>query len=794
MFAKNIVIRNIFPLRIKTQFVKWRGDLLIRLAKRDRRLKCWASKGLLIAFIFILLCSILPDQVMAEKGDVKPVKLEVFPGFDGSYRGPWIPVRVKITNDNRVDLEGEVFARLFRNTQVIPFQKVQVAAGTSKEVLLLVPSDVAYSDTHIYFVAEGHQPVKVKMGGNTVADEVITVGILSESSSTGRFLDDISRNDADRSVEIYFLKEEEVPSIAEGLAGLDAIVINNFSLETLRPTQQQVILQWVKKGGTLLVAGGAGITQSTRGLESILPVQIEGTGTVSDLKGLSAYGKVPSVEKLSVSKGKLVEGGKALVMQEGMPLIASRSLGEGQVLYAAYDLSAAPLAEWSGNQKLWGELLLQHPIPSDRSWHEQYRPLLDGIQYIPSVSLPSLPMMALLFLVYVLMVGPLLYFILTRFRRREWGWWMIPLFSIAVSLLVYAYGNYVRGNDALLHNLALVQLNSSGEARATGVSGLVAPKEGTFHITTEKNTFAWPTSSSMSFTSTGMEKVMTHSNKSDIFFMHVPHWSMRSLFFDTTLQLGRLETNVAYQKDKLVGQVTNHTQLPFRDVGVLVGNNYHPIGNLAPGASAKIEIPYSQTHGKYPYDMVRTIESKKPLNPHEESLVQQLENTDISSSILLIGWTENSLVKHKVVGHSQMEEHLSLIYTPLEIASDKDGKIGWALGAQRPLIMDSTGQHVDRFDNTYYIAAGEKLTMEYKFDTQGRVEAHRIDFDMQYSIAAEIYNWSQNKWGKVALDKPITGKEAAEYLSPDNRLRIRLTGNGNTINPPLVGLEGKVSP
>ena len=782
--------------------MRWRGQHLVIVA-RNRRQKHWPSKGVLIGFIFILLCGIFPDQSLAEKNDVKGIKLEVFPGFDGSYRGPWIPVRVKITNHNRVDVEGEIYTRLFRNTQVLPFQKVQVAAGTSKEVSLLVPKDAAYSDTQIYFEAEGHQPVQVKMGGNVVGDEVITVGILSESSSTGRFLDDLSRNDTGRPVEVYFLKEEEVPALAEGLSGLDALVINDFSFETLRPAQQQAIHQWVKKGGTLLVAGGPSIIQSTRGLESLLPVQVEGIGTITDLKGLSVYGKAPSVKKLSVSEGKLIQGGKALVMQDGIPLIASRSFGEGQVLYAAYDLSAAPLAEWSGNQKLWGELLLQHQFPyqfpSDR-WHQQYAPLLNGIQSTSSANLPSLPMMALLFLVYVLIVGPLLYFILTRFRRREWGWWIIPLFSIAVSLIVYAYGNFIRGNEALLHNLALVQLDASGEARATGVSGLVAPKEGTYQITTEKNTFVWPVSSMMHFTSSGMEKVMNHSTKSDIFFMNVPHWSIRSLFFDTTLQLGKLETNVVYQKEKLVGQVTNRTRLPIRDVGVLVGDIYHPIGNLAPGASAKIEIPYSQTHGKYPYDMVRTIESKKPLNPHEESLVQQLENTDISSSILLIGWTENSLVKHKVVGHSQTEEHLSLIYTPLEIAADKDGKIGWALGAQQPSIVDSTDPNVNRFGNRhysarYYLAAGEKLTLEYQFDTQGRVEASRIEIDMQQKfVDAEIYNWSQNEWKKAVFIKPITGKVAAEYLSPDNRLRIRLTGNGDAINPPLVGLEGKVSP
>ena len=49
-------------------------------------------KGLLVLFVLFLG---FPQMVEGSPG---PLKLEVYPGFDGEMKGDWVPVRVKITN------------------------------------------------------------------------------------------------------------------------------------------------------------------------------------------------------------------------------------------------------------------------------------------------------------------------------------------------------------------------------------------------------------------------------------------------------------------------------------------------------------------------------------------------------------------------------------------------------------------------------------------------------------------------------------------------------------------------
>ena len=446
---------------------------------------------------FAFVWGVVPASAFAAPS--ASVKLEVSPGFDGSYGGPWVPVRVTIKN-NGPDLEGEVEARLpddnMMANETTPFQKVQVASGTTKEVTLLLPERMAYSDTRIELQVKGKIVASTKMGGDEIGEQVLTVGVLNDGAFRVPFLEDLSRDGIDQySIGIYPLKREEIPAIGEGLSGLDVLVINNFPSETLSPSQRKAIHKWVQNGGTLLIAGGTGVTQSARGLESLLPIQLEGTDILNDVNGLSKFGKVPSVEKLTVSKGRLVENGKLIASQGDLPLIASRSFDQGKVVYAAYDLSVPPLAEWQENKKMWGEILFQGYVESGELgdiFQDQYFSLLEAVQHVPKLNLPSFGGMAILFLVYVLLIGPILYFLLSRFRRKEWGWWIIPACGVIVSLLIYAYGLEMRGNDPILHNVSVVKLDESGEARMRGASGLIAPKAGTFHLQTAPDTFGWP--------------------------------------------------------------------------------------------------------------------------------------------------------------------------------------------------------------------------------------------------------------------------------------------------------------
>src|SRR5690606_16893588 len=98
-------------------------------------------KGLLVLFAFFLG---LPGVAEGSPG---PIKLGVYPGFDGEMKGDWVPVRVKITNSGAA-VEGELIARrpdIIHRLHAV--ERVKLAGGTSREVSLLLSPALASPET-----------------------------------------------------------------------------------------------------------------------------------------------------------------------------------------------------------------------------------------------------------------------------------------------------------------------------------------------------------------------------------------------------------------------------------------------------------------------------------------------------------------------------------------------------------------------------------------------------------------------------------------------------------------------
>lgn len=55
---------------------------------------------------------------------------------------------------------------------------------------------------------------------------------------------------------LILLDQKALPSDARGLELLDILLINGFSTESLTEDQRTAILQWVERGGTLLLGTG----------------------------------------------------------------------------------------------------------------------------------------------------------------------------------------------------------------------------------------------------------------------------------------------------------------------------------------------------------------------------------------------------------------------------------------------------------------------------------------------------------------------------------------------------------
>jgi hypothetical protein len=460
------------------------------------------------------------------------LQISVADGYDGSMpEGAWVPVEVTITNHGAA-FDGNLVVAVASPTggggqNCVPSGPSFVACGGPSgfpqgpvsSVTYHVPVEVAPATTkhiEVDVVAESG-PVRVNLvtgGGSTVATGSTTVGIVSGSQPTSVAV--ISDSDSTlesfgevtipggNQVQVVHLAPAAVPTLAALLGGFRAVAIDNASTQPLSTQQTSALSGYVHGGGTLIVFGGVEGVSTVRGLPpQLLPAQVSDASPFR-LPRLASYLGVARLTGTAEVSALAPRGGHITLGEHGIPLVVGASEGAGQVMMVAFDPSAPPFAGWLGTPVLMRQFLTSAAglspsvdggnsssgvvtFPMGDTWaasgaERAASSVGDVVASIPSFSLPSSTVLALLLVGYVLLVGPVNFFVLARLRRRELGWITVPVLSVCVGLI--AYGSGLGASHSLsLTEVRVVALNqSSGAAEVDSVGAMYLPHGGAHRV------------------------------------------------------------------------------------------------------------------------------------------------------------------------------------------------------------------------------------------------------------------------------------------------------------------------
>lgn len=744
-------------------------------------------KGLLVLFVLFLG---FPQMVEGSPG---PIKLEVYPGFDGEMKGDWVPVRVKITNSGAA-VEGELIARrpdIIHRLHAV--ERVKLAGGTSREVSLLLSPALASPETEVVFRTDEGVVARERLRGKDRSDMDVLIGVLSDSPELSSQLKKwIGTTARDPEILVKGIKAEELPNRDLGLSGLDVLVINGIEIDSLGKSRQKAIRRWVEEGGLLVVAGPSSASSPGK-LGSILPVQGKGKGkaALKDLKPFSRWGNVPDLNApLTISRVRLADGGQAIVSAGDLPLLARRPAGAGVVIYAAYDLTAPPLAEWSGNQRLWREMLFlgkgDGAVLRLGNLVSSVASLEEVLMQLPPLRLPSLSVMAALFLVYALGIGPGVFWILNRLNRREWAWWVIPSLGIVVSLGIYAYGQITRGSDVLVHNLAYVETKDSGEARVQGVSAFWSQGAGTYRLNGKSNLWLWPLSQREQSRSEAAV-----STRPSVAFFDVPYWAPREISVETTAFLGGdLRAVATFRDGAWRWEVKNGTRLFLRDVNLIQGDRVYRVGSLAPGETRtlKAEDVSLGIQNEFP-DLLKPelIQMRQQKMERRREQTREELMQDLVTGYWVTGWTEEPVFSYEVQGYETRSENLTMVLGRLEVEPIKRGnRLLWSRGTL-PFRYVEEKPLMPRPPKDQGWASPEMIAYDLP-SAPSEWEPLRMEVSAGKEHAA-VYDWNRGRWVEAARLPDLSPEELSALVSPFNRVVMLVDGSGEK---PLLEVEGRV--
>lgn len=680
--------------------------------------------------------------------DAGPTISQAVAGFDSRFHdGNWVPVSITLDN-NGTDFQGMVSVSVpnsaFNNTGSTSVYQVPISlpSGAHKQITLYAPftfgsqgmvQNISVNLLNSSGQTVGTQPASLR----TLNTGDVFVGVLSDQSNNLNALSNVSLLNTSSSVVVQPLNATTLPDNSVVLRNFDLLVLDNFNTASLSQQQLNALQNWVAQGGSLIVAGGPEWQRTFHSLPSgLLPVTPTGTATLASGTSLLTTGSPTSNEGSSLSaplpvSTATLNTGTAVLTSGTTPLIVQASMGQGRVIYLAFDPSLDPVYNWSGASTLWKGLLFRtvneqvlmnvqsinsSGMPAaafaNKPVNMNFSPLL---QSLLNNNPPAIWFILVLLLAYILILGPVRMFLVHWLKKRDWSWRITLITIVVFSLLSYGLAVQQQGTGIQSDNVTLVQLNGqntdSTAAHITGFQGVFVPNQGDYQLHLPQASFAQPNDQFYGPVQTSSTTTIQPSSSANDITLHgVNIWTLRSIVTerDQTVQ-GGITSHLSITHNTLQGTITNTLPYGLIDAFVLIGDQYVNIGNIASGQSTQVQLQSLNSYPSSTTPLVQQIatadgqssnyDAYSGQQPQTEvqrhlSILQTLAGNAINSTYCVngtcytqssgVGYSNGGVVKSVSVGTIMLSGGPGMIqfrqHDPLTIPNASATLIGWADG------------------------------------------------------------------------------------------------------------------
>ncbi len=745
-----------------------------------------------------------------------PLTLDIRVGFDG-YVQPdtYFPITVTAANDGD-DISGElrVEVETERTEYVRP---LELPRGSRKEVTFYAAGLTGFeSEVQVDLVERGRVLARERVKVQLVRASTLLIGIWSSTPQSLVSLGLVVPSSGETAVAL--LTADDLPPVGEGWRALDVLAVSDVDTGQLTPEQRAAMRDWVLQGGRLIIVGGVGFQRTLSGLDDFTPVLARDTATVS-LEPLDTWSEEGFDEQARleapVATGPLAADAQVMVYGGDVPLVAWRRIGYGRVDFLAADPGLEPLHSWEGMPGLWRAILSSgearpgwaYGFSRDREFARR------AVASVPGVSLPSVLHLCGFLTLYVLLVGPVNYFVLRRMKRGELAWFTIPALVLFFSAVAYVTGFQLRGSRAILHRLAVVQIPAGSEvAKVDALFGVWSPRRARYDIQIEPGYLACPMSRDLGGALTGGGQITVEQGQAvTLHGVRIDVGSIQPFLIDgvmadppritSTLVYGYADGGV-----RVVGDVINHSSVGLHDVSLILGRSTYALGNLpagevlhvdhsgtfaSAGGSALDPFPADGEYGYYLHSdnsLANGLAGMSNCNYYERgdpgrrcNLAASVLNGNTSGGgVYLTGWSDRAPFDTNVLNAASRQIDSTLYIVELEVSYPDDwqqpdritpGQMIWHL------LANPTATYFGSPYDFYLPDYGDP--MEIRFEPRAGVSlpeynALIVHLEGYYDYGTtelvprvEIWNFDEGRWEQLSLQWGDTYiQEAGPYIDP----------------------------
>ena len=457
----------------------------------------------LAVLVVALLCVFAYATDALADGENAKLEVEVTLGFNGRFKqGTWIPVHIEVTNVSTAEFKGYLVIES-------PDGEGIVVRFVDRHLQITVPPTTAVTRTAYIKIGRLPWSVEVSVVDDTKQQAVFkkTLGPLDDGQlSTTDFLIlqignrlplSASRLQGELTgrpelVEVAIQSQtsdyHKLPDRWYGYATVDLLIITTSAenlLEQLSVKQEQAIRQWIYQGGRMLLfAGQRGpeLSQGNEILGSLIPGKIDRVITNWNTSGIEKFGNADERLILNRQPGSslsLITPTDGVVVlrdtqnaQAEHALIVHSARGLGAVTFVAFDPDQEPFVSWDATTAILNRLVINSHFAERRNESVgkgfkytnagfddisgQLRSSLDGFD---GVTPTRFMWVAGLLGMVILVIGPLDYYILRRFKRLHYTWITFPVAILIFSLIAISMVSALRTSPAAMNQIEIVDID-----------------------------------------------------------------------------------------------------------------------------------------------------------------------------------------------------------------------------------------------------------------------------------------------------------------------------------------------
>ncbi len=305
----------------------------------------------------------------------------------------------------------------------------------------------------------------------------------------------------------YLSNSNAMPTRWIGYNAVDLMVIREVSLTERRVSknQQTALLEWVQRGGTLIVSGG-GNFRYLKGsfIEQYLPVTLIREETIDKVSPALQQFELNTEDAIFTFKSIQFEPKPechTLLGTDEQIYIAKRNFGSGQIICFAFDYNAPPFSELKVGETFWRWLLKTHG-KSPRLFADQFAPFRqheDKIhkQFLSKMptQIPLIKLLAVVLPIYLIGFGGFFLYFGKRARsqNRNRSYWIGGLIFVFVSVSAISVARVVLPKKIETDRFSILSVYPKQKnAHLQTYTSLRTTARTKTSIALEKNTFIRP--------------------------------------------------------------------------------------------------------------------------------------------------------------------------------------------------------------------------------------------------------------------------------------------------------------